>query len=146
RPSSRNVWRQAPNHAGPRVAAPEGPVRFGHDVHRRGPGHRRRRGGGVSEPSPGPLSGIRVAEFGNLIAVPYAGMLLADLGAEVIKVEPPSGDLGRGFGPFVGGESVFFMAVNRGKQSLAIDPKHPDARQWLDRLVSAADVVVNNLR
>lgn len=96
--------------------------------------------------TPGPLSGIRVVEFGNLIAAPYAGMLLADLGADVIKIEPPSGDLGRGFGPYIGGESVFFMAVNRGKRSLAIDPKHPDARPWLDRLVEQADVVVNNLR
>lgn len=100
----------------------------------------------MSEPSRGPLSGIRVVEFGNLIAVPYAGMLLADLGAEVTKVEPPGGDLGRGFGPYLSGESVFFMAVNRGKRSLAVDPKHPDAREWLDRLVSTADVVVNNLR
>lgn len=96
--------------------------------------------------STGPLAGIRVVEFGNLIAAPYAGMLLADLGAEVTKIEPPSGDLGRGFGPYMGGESVFFMAVNRGKRSLAIDPKHPDARPWLDRLVVKADVVVNNLR
>jgi crotonobetainyl-CoA:carnitine CoA-transferase CaiB-like acyl-CoA transferase len=96
--------------------------------------------------TPGPLAGIRVVEFGNLIAAPYAGMLLADLGAEVTKIEPPSGDLGRGFGPYIGGESVFFMAVNRGKRSLAIDPKHPDARPWVDRLVERADVVVNNLR
>lgn len=94
----------------------------------------------------GPLAGVRVVEFGNLIAAPYAGMLLADLGAEVVKIEPPAGDLGRGFGPYLGGESVFFMAVNRGKRSLAIDPKHPDARPWLDRLLEGADVVVNNLR
>lgn len=94
----------------------------------------------------GLLTKVRVVEFGNLIAVPYAGMLLADLGADVVKVEPPGGDLGRGFGPYLGGESVFFMAVNRGKRSLAIDPKHPSSRPWLDRLVSGADVVVNNLR
>lgn len=92
------------------------------------------------------LAGVRVVEFGNLIAAPYAGMLLADLGADVVKIEPPSGDLGRGFGPFVGGESVFFMAVNRGKRSLALDPKHPSTREWLDRLVDEADVVLNNLR
>ncbi len=92
------------------------------------------------------LAGIEVVEFGNLIAAPYAGMLLADLGADVIKVEPPGGDLGRGFGPYVEGESVFFMAVNRGKRSLAVDPKDPSVRPWLDRLVSRADVVINNLR
>lgn len=94
----------------------------------------------------GLLDGVRVVEFGNLIAAPYAGMLLADLGAEVVKVEPPGGDLGRGFGPYQQGESVFFMAVNRGKRSLAVDPKHPEIRPWLDRLVSEADVVLNNLR
>lgn len=93
-----------------------------------------------------PLAGIRVLEFGNLIAAPYAGMLLADLGADVIKIEPLSGDLGRGFGPFLAGESVFFLAVNRGKRSLAIDPKHPEAKPWLDRLVEGADVVLDNLR
>lgn len=100
----------------------------------------------MTEAGPGPLAGTRVVEFGNLIAVPYAGMLLADLGADVVKVEPPTGDLGRGFGPYIGGESAFFLAVNRGKRSLAIDPKDVGARTWLDRLVSSADVVVNNLR
>lgn len=92
------------------------------------------------------LEGVRVVEFGNLIAAPYAGMLLADLGADVVKVEPLIGDLGRAFGPYVESQSVFFLAVNRGKRSLAVDPKAPEARQWLDRLVSRADVVLNNLR
>ncbi|HLU30423.1 MAG TPA: CoA transferase [Acidimicrobiia bacterium] len=94
----------------------------------------------------GPLDGVRVVEFGNLIAAPYAGMLLADLGAEVVKVEPPTGDLGRNFGPFIGGESVFFLAANRGKKSLAIDPKSPDGKRWLERLIETGDVVLNNLR
>ena len=96
--------------------------------------------------TPGLLDGIRVVEFGNLIAAPYAGMLLADLGADVVKVEPPGGDLGRNFGPFVAGESVFFIAANRGKKSLAIDPKDDRARPWLERLIEGADVVLNNLR
>lgn len=87
-----------------------------------------------------------VAEFGNLIAAPYAGMLLADLGARVIKVEPPGGDLGRRFGPFQSGESVFFMAVNRGKESLALDTKDWVARRVLDSLVKKADVLIHNLR
>ncbi len=95
---------------------------------------------------PGPLCGVRVVEFGNLIAAPYAGMLLADLGADVIKVEPPFGDLGRGFGPFVGGESAFFLSVNRGKRSVCLDPKDPDAHRWLTELVKTADVVLSNLR
>jgi crotonobetainyl-CoA:carnitine CoA-transferase CaiB-like acyl-CoA transferase len=94
----------------------------------------------------GPLDGIRVIEFGNLVAAPYCGMLLADLGAEVIKVEPTTGDLARAIGPFISGESAFFMAVNRGKSSLAADPKVPAVAAALRRLVVGADIVVHNLR
>lgn len=93
-----------------------------------------------------PLDGVVVVEFGNLIAAPYAGMLLADLGARVIKVEPPSGDLGRQFGPFQNGESVFFMAVNRGKESVAVDTKNWVSKRILDNLVRKADVLIHNLR
>lgn len=95
---------------------------------------------------PGPLDGVRVIEFGNLVAAPYCGMLLGDLGAEVIKVEPTSGDLARAIGPFINGESAFFMAVNRGKSSVAVDPKVPAVAAALRRLVTSADVVVHNLR
>ncbi|HEX6300097.1 MAG TPA: CoA transferase [Acidimicrobiia bacterium] len=94
----------------------------------------------------GPLDGVTVVEFGNLIAAPYAGMLLADLGARVIKVEPPSGDLGRQFGPYQKGESAFFMAVNRGKESVALDTKDWVSKRVLDNLVRRADVVLHNLR
>ena len=94
----------------------------------------------------GPLDGVTVVEFGNLIAAPYAGMLLADLGARVIKVEPTGGDLGRGFGPYQNGESAFFMTVNRGKESLAIDPKDWVSKRVFDNLVRKADVVLHNLR
>ena len=94
----------------------------------------------------GPLHGIVIVELGNLIAAPYAGMLLADLGARVIKVEPPGGDLGRRFGPYVKEESAFFMAVNRGKESLSIDTKDWIGKRVLDNLVRKADVVLNNLR
>jgi len=96
--------------------------------------------------SEGPLTGNTVVEFGNLIAAPYAGMLLADLGARVIKVEPVGGDLGRRFGPYQGGESVFFMAVNRGKESIALDTKDWIAKRVLDNLVRKADVLIHNLR
>ncbi|HET7846278.1 MAG TPA: CoA transferase [Acidimicrobiia bacterium] len=96
--------------------------------------------------SEGPLHGTLVVEFGNLIAAPYAAMLLADLGARVIKVEPPDGDLARRFGPFQNGESVFFMAVNRGKESLALDTKDWVSKRVLDNLVKKADVVISNLR
>jgi formyl-CoA transferase len=94
----------------------------------------------------GPLNGVRVIEFGNLVAAPYCGMLMADLGADVVKVEPVSGDLARAIGPFVNGESAFFMSVNRGKSSLAVDPKNVDVGQALTRMVTAADVVLHNLR
>lgn len=96
--------------------------------------------------SEAPLHGVLVVEFGNLIAAPYAGMLLADLGARVIKVEPRSGDLGRQFGPFQNGESAFFLAANRGKESLALDTKDWVAKRVLDNLVKKADVVLHNLR
>lgn len=97
----------------------------------------------MSEP---PLDGVLVVEFGNLIAAPYAGMLLADLGARVVKVEPRSGDLGRQFGPYQKGESAFFMAVNRGKESVALDTKDWVSKRVLDNLVRKADVVLHNLR
>lgn len=96
--------------------------------------------------SEGPLQGTVVVEIGNLIAAPYAGMLLADLGARVIKVEPPTGDLGRQFGPFQHDESVFFMAVNRGKESIALDMRDWVSKRVLDNLVRKADVLLNNLR
>jgi len=96
--------------------------------------------------SEGPLRGTLVLEIGNLIAAPYAAMLLADLGARVVKVEPVDGDLARRFGPYQGGESVFFMTVNRGKESVGIDPKDWVSKRVLDNLVRKADVVLNNLR
>lgn len=95
---------------------------------------------------PGPLNGVTVVEFGNLIAAPYAAMLLADLGARVIKVEPLGGDLGRKFGPYQKSESAFFMAVNRGKESLALDTKDWVSKRVVDNLVRKADVVLHNLR
>lgn len=93
-----------------------------------------------------PLSGIKVIEFGNLVAAPYCGMLLADLGADVIKVEPASGDLAREIGPFYDSESAFFISVNRGKRSLAIDAKAEGSVALLRRICLAADAVLNNLR
>lgn len=73
-------------------------------------------------------------------------MLLADMGARVVKVEPPTGDLARGFAPFQNGESAFFMAVNRGKESLALDTKDWLSKRVLDNLVRKADVLIHNLR
>lgn len=93
-----------------------------------------------------PLSGIRVVEFTNLIAGPYCGMLMADLGADVVKIEPASGDLSRAFGPYVDGVSYYFAAINRGKRSAVINPRAPQSAPWVRRLCDAADVLVHNLR
>ena len=92
--------------------------------------------------SRGPLDGTLVVEFGNLVAAPYAAMLLADMGARVVKVEPIDGDLGRGFGPYQNGESTFFMMVNRGKESLCVDTKDWLSKRVLDNLVKKAHVLV----
>ena len=84
--------------------------------------------------------------MGNLVGAPYGGMALADLGADVIKVELPGGDLSRSFPPFIDGESAFFLAMNRGKKSVALHLRHPQTRRWLLELVSTADVLLHNLR
>src|ERR1700730_4255973 len=94
-----------------------------------------------------PLDGIRVVEMGNYMAVPFCGMQLADLGAEVIKVENPrGGDLTRTTGPFIDGESSNFVRLNRNKRSVALDLKSADGKALFDRLASGADVVIENLR
>ena len=72
---------------------------------------------------PKPLAGIRVIELANFIAGPLAGTLLADMGADVIKIEPPQGDMGRAMPPLTDGESVSFVALNRNKRSLVLDLK-----------------------
>jgi len=93
-----------------------------------------------------PLAGIKVIELGALVASPYAGMLLADLGADVVKVEPPEGDMARAFAPFVDGESAFFMAVNRTKKGVVLDVKDPGDLEVLHGLIRDADVVIHNYR
>ncbi|MDQ3668802.1 MAG: CoA transferase, partial [Actinomycetota bacterium] len=71
----------------------------------------------------GPLAGIRVLDYGQYVAAPFGTMLLADLGADVIKVEPPTGDQWRHYEPFAPGESRYFYALNRNKRSVALDLK-----------------------
>ena len=131
------------HNARPRALQARRPLRTRHDVRRSRSGNSLGGGEGVSKP---PLDGIRVIEFGNLVAAPYCGMLLADLGAEIIKVEPFTGDLAREIGPFYGSDSAFFIGVNRGKQSLALDSKDDAMRSRLWQLCANADVVVHNLR
>lgn len=101
-------------------------------------------------PEPGsdaPLAGITVVEVGVFMAAPFATMQLADLGARVIKVEPPrTGDPCRTNGPFVDGESAPFLRINRGKESVALDLKSEAGKTAFRRLLAGADVLVENLR
>ena len=95
---------------------------------------------------PGPLEGIRILEFGEIIAAPFGAMLLADLGADVIKVEPPWGEPWRFFRPVVPNESRGYMHLNRGKRSLPLDLTKPEALDIVDKLVPQIDVVIVNYR
>lgn len=94
-----------------------------------------------------PLEGIKVIDVSRVLAGPYATMLLADMGAEVIKIERPGqGDDSRSFGPFVNGKSAYFMSVNRGKKSVVLNLKDPEDRERFKALVKQADVLVENFR
>jgi crotonobetainyl-CoA:carnitine CoA-transferase CaiB-like acyl-CoA transferase len=95
-----------------------------------------------------PLSGITVLDLTRVLSGPYCTMMLADLGARVIKIEQPGrGDDTRAWGPpFVTGESAYFLSINRNKESLTLDLKHQDARRLLDALLERADAVVENFR
>jgi crotonobetainyl-CoA:carnitine CoA-transferase CaiB-like acyl-CoA transferase len=93
-----------------------------------------------------PFAGVTVLEFGHFIAVPWAGQVLADGGAHVIKIEPPEGEPSRYIAPIVPGESRHFVIRNRGKHALPLDLRHPDAREILDALLARADVVLANMR
>ena len=99
------------------------------------------------DPGRGPLQDLLVADFSRVLAGPFAAMMLADLGARVVKVERPgAGDDSRGYGPFADGRSLYFARVNRGKQSVALDLKDPVDAAVARRLALAADVVVENYR
>lgn len=100
-----------------------------------------------TESQPGPLAGLVVADFSRVLAGPFASMMLADLGARVIKVErPDGGDDSRGYGPFLDGRSLYFARVNRGKESVALDLKDPADVEVARRLAVRADVLVENYR
>ncbi|HYV65339.1 MAG TPA: CoA transferase [Myxococcales bacterium] len=93
------------------------------------------------------LSGIRVLEVGNFMAAPFCTLQLADLGADVVKIEnPDGGDQTRASGPFVGGESSPFLRLNRNKRSLALDLKAPQGKEVFRQLARRCDVLVENLR
>ena len=93
---------------------------------------------------PGPLEGISVLEFTEVISGPLAGMILSDYGASVIKIEPPWGDSWRYMYKISESESRPFMAYNRGKRNMTLNLKHPEARQITQKLVTDSDVVIVN--
>ncbi|MFT3802649.1 MAG: CoA transferase [Burkholderiaceae bacterium] len=97
---------------------------------------------------PGPLAGVRVLELAQIMAGPICGMMLADLGADVIKIEKmQGGDDSRSYRePRVNGESAPFMMLNRNKRGIALDLKHPGGKRVLERMVGGADVLIENYR
>lgn len=93
------------------------------------------------------LDDIRILDFTRVLAGPFASMIMADLGAEVIKVEEPrTGDEARGFGPFVNGQSAYFTSINRGKQSIGIDLRTEAGRDLARDLAGRCDVLIENFR
>ncbi len=98
----------------------------------------------IPPPRTGPLAGLKVLEIGHYIAAPFCTRILADLGAEVIKIEPPGGDPFRGWGASIGGNSVWFSVHGRNKLSVVLDLKRD--RETLLKLAARADVLVENLR
>ena len=96
--------------------------------------------------APGPLSGVRVLDLSSYIAGPYGCTLLADQGAEVIKIEPPDGDNLRNYPSTLAAESRAFMGVNRSKLGIVLDLKSPAGHAALLRLVREADVLVHSFR
>jgi len=98
-------------------------------------------------PQAGPLSGITIVDLSRILAGPYCTLLMAELGARVIKVEAPNtGDDARQYGPFKNGKSTYFASVNRGKESIVLDLKAPGDRDIFERLLDKADAVVENFR
>src|ERR1700758_5126990 len=90
-------------------------------------------------PQPGPLSGVTIVDLSRILAGPYCTLLLGELGARVIKVEPPGqGDDARQYGPFKNGKSAYFVSVHRGKESIALDPQSPAGRDIFERLLDKA--------
>jgi CoA:oxalate CoA-transferase len=103
----------------------------------------------MSSPTPGPplLAGLRVLEMTQVLSGPFGAQILADLGADVIKLEPPTGDLARAMQPhFVGDDSVYFISLNRNKRSVAVDLKRPEGVALVRRLAARCDVVIENNR
>ena len=94
-----------------------------------------------------PLSGLKVIDLTRALSGPFCAMILADLGADVVKVEPsPSGDMSRGWGPFDRGVSTYFLSCNRNKRSLCVDFRKPEGLEIIRRLIADADIVLENFK
>lgn len=95
----------------------------------------------------GPLNGIKVLDFSQVLSAPFCGMMLADMGAEVIKIERPgAGDISREYGPYVNDISLYFCQYNRGKKGIAIDMRSDEGKQVVLDLVSQVDIVIENFK
>src|SRR5438105_15584278 len=94
----------------------------------------------------GPLAGVRVLEFTQVVAGPFCGLVLADLGAQVIKIEPPEGDPYRNTGTVVPNEGKRFQSLNRGKQSIVIDLQTKAGQALVQKMATQADVLLINYR
>ena len=94
----------------------------------------------------GALKGIRVLDMSHVLAGPTSTMVLADLGAEVIHIEPPWGDDSRGFGPFLNGRSAYYVSINRNKKSVVVDIKKREGKKIIRDLIKESDVLVENFR
>jgi crotonobetainyl-CoA:carnitine CoA-transferase CaiB-like acyl-CoA transferase len=102
--------------------------------------------GGEEKPWIGPLAGLRVIDLTRILAGPFASQILGDLGADVIKIEPPGGDETRRFSPHREGESHYFVSINRSKRGMVVDLKHPEGVDVVRRLVADADILIENYR
>lgn len=94
-----------------------------------------------------PLEGIKVLDLTRVLAGPYCTMVLRNLGAEIIKIERPKyGDDSQGFGPFIDGESVYFISINRGKKSIELNLKSEDGKKVFFELLNQVDIVAENFK
>ena len=101
----------------------------------------------MSLPSSRPLAGVRVLDLTRALSGPFASMILGDLGASIVKVEPvDGGDMTRGWGPFAGGQSVYYLSANRSKRSIAVDFRQPDGLDVIRRMARESQVVIENFR
>ena len=100
----------------------------------------------IADATDGPLAGVRVLDLSRVLAGPYCAMMLADLGADAIKVErPDGGDITRAWGPpWAGGEATYYMSANRGKRSITIDLRDPRGLEVVRRLALTSDILIEN--